>query len=100
MKGSKGNIIIKLDLEKAFDCLEWSFIYRTLVYFKFPPKITNLIMNCITTSNIAILINGTSTNYFKPTRGIRQGDLFSPFIFVLCIEMLSRYINHQVDCAN
>lgn len=57
-------------------------------------------MNCIATSNIVILVNDTNTNYFKLTRGIRQGDPISPYISILCMEMLFRHINHKVDCAN
>lgn len=77
-KGAKGSFMLKLDLEEAFDKLEWSFIYRALIYFKFPPKITSIILNCITTSSVAVLVNGIKTDFFQPTRGIRQGDPMSP----------------------
>lgn len=88
-KSSKRSLILKIDIEKAFDHLEWSFVYQTLLFFKFPPKITNLIMSCITTSRIAILVNSTKTDYFSPSRGIRQGGPISPYIFILCMELLS-----------
>lgn len=90
-------MIIKLDLEKPLDRIEWSFVYQTLHHFKFPPNITKLIMFCSTTSQKSILVNGQKTNYFCPNKGIRQGDPMSPCIFILCMEMLSRYINHLVD---
>lgn len=90
-------MLIKIDLEKVFDKLEWSFIYRTLLYFKYPSKMSKLIMSCITTTSTAVLVNGTRTNFFYPSREIRQGDPISPYIFILCMEMLSKYINHQVD---
>lgn len=90
-------MLVKIDLEKAFDKLEWSFIYRTLLYFKFPTKISRLIMSCITISTIAVLVNGSKTNYFCPSRGIRQGDPMSLYLFILYTEMLSRYINHEVE---
>lgn len=90
-------MILKLDLEKAFDRLEWSFIYKMLNYFKFRPAISALTLNCITSSRISILVNDSMTEYFSPSRGIRQGCPLSPCIFILCMEMFSRLISHQVD---
>lgn len=96
MKGKKGSMIIKIDLEKAFDRLEWSFIRDSLFYFNFPPNLSKVIMSCITTSSIAILINGTKTDFFEPSRGIRQGDPISPYIFIICMERLSRMIDEAI----
>lgn len=100
MKGRMGNMIIKIDLEKAFDRLEWSSVRQVLHYFNFPNKLYKLIMFCISTSFISILTNGASTQYFQPTRGIRQGDPISPYLFILTMELFSRRINHEVDLLN
>lgn len=90
-------IMLKINLEKAFDRLEWFFIYRALIYIKFPQKISKLIMHCITTSSIAITVNRNHTPFFSPSRGIRQGDPMSLYIFIICLELLSTYVHHQVD---
>lgn len=54
-------------------------------------------MASISTSKIVVLVNGSKTNFFNLTREIRQGDHLSPYIFILCMKLLSIYISHQVD---
>jgi len=98
MKGKNANMILKIDLEKAFDRLKWPFIRDTLIFFNFLDN--KLILSCISTSSISILINGSSTDIFSPSREIRQGDPMSPYIFILCMERISRSIDWQVSRAN
>lgn len=70
-------MLLKLDLKKAFDHIEWSFVRQALHYFNFPSELIKLIRSCITTTSISILVNGTPTPFFNPSRGIRQGDPLS-----------------------
>ena len=97
-KGKMGFMAVKLDLEKAYDQLEWSFIYRVLQAFHFPPKIIKIIMSCITSVSTSILVNGGVLERFEPSRGIRQGDPLSPYIFILCMEYLGHLIEQK--CVN
>ncbi|XP_073051702.1 uncharacterized protein [Primulina eburnea] len=94
--GAKGYMVIKIDLEKAFDRLSWDFIQETLTDVGLNREWIRNIINCITTTRLSILWNGEQMNWIKPDRGIRQGDSISPYIFVLCIERLSHIICQAV----
>ena len=87
----------KIDLEKAYDRMDWNFLRATLLDFGFPQVLVNLIMSCVMASNLSILWNGSKLENFSPTRGLRQGDPMSPYLFVLCMEKLARMIQMKVD---
>lgn len=65
---------IKVDLKKAYDRLEWSFIHKVLQAFYFPQNIIKVIISCITSTSMAILIKGGAMEPFYPSRGIKQWD--------------------------
>ena len=86
---------INLDLKKAYDHLEWSFIRDTLNLYKFPSRLISLIMSCVSSSFISILVNGGALKPFYPSRGIRQDDPMSPYLFILCMEVLGALIEEK-----
>ena len=87
-KGKMGFMAIKIDLEKAYDRLDWHFIRDMLKLLHFPQALIKLILSCISSSSISILFNGGKLEPFLPSRGIRQRDPLSPYLFILCMEML------------
>lgn len=99
-KSKKGLMALKIDLEKGFDRLEGNFIHHVLKWFNFPNDWIELIMSCLTTSNLSVMINGERLDPFLPSRGISQGDPLSLYIFILCMEYLAELINIEISLGN
>ena len=94
-KGNVGFMALKIDLEKAYDKLEWSFIRSMLIKYNFPENLIEIMMSCISSVSTSLLFNGGSLEPFSPSRGIRQGDPLSSYIFILCMEFLGQLIQEK-----
>jgi len=79
-------------MEKAYDRLEWEFIYKCLHELGFHPKWIAWVNECMSSVSYSLLISGEPNGFIKPTRGIRQGDPLTPYIFLLCMEVLTQRI--------
>ena len=88
-------ILIALDFKKAFDSLEWGYIMNTLDAFNFGTSIKRWISTFYTNIESAVINNGFLTNWFKPSRGVRQGCPLSPFLFILSAELLANKIRQD-----
>jgi len=89
--------MIKLDLAKTYDKLGWEYLQRILKAYGFDDRWIEWIMSMISTPSMSILLNGTLTETFKPSRGLRQGDPLSPFLFIIVVDGLGRLIKARVN---
>lgn len=87
----------KLYLSKAYDRVDWSFLEQAMYKLGFTHRWVSWLMTCITTVRYAVKFNGTLLSTFAPTRGLRQGDPLSPFLFLFVADGLSLLLEEQVN---
>ncbi|KAL2232350.1 UNVERIFIED_CONTAM: Retrovirus-related Pol polyprotein from type-2 retrotransposable element R2DM [Sesamum indicum] len=91
---------INVDLRKAFDSISWSFLARVLHGYGFPPLFINWIMECICNFSFLMALNGSLHGFFLGKKGLRQGDLMSPALFLLCMEYFSRLVKRKTTTSD
>jgi hypothetical protein len=93
---SKNGVILKLDFEKAYDKIKWSFLQQTLKMKGFSPEWCVLINDFVSGGSVAIHVNDDTGQYFQTRKDLRQGDLLSPFLFNIVVDMLTILIERAM----
>ncbi|XP_060182130.1 secreted RxLR effector protein 78-like [Lycium barbarum] len=84
--------MVKIDLQKSYDLVEWSYLEQVLETLGFPYRFIAWLMECVKSVNNTVLINGEPSPPFDAKIGLRQGDPLSPFLFAIAMEYLSRLL--------
>lgn len=103
-------VLCKLDLEKAYDHVNWNFLFYLLKRCEFLKKWRHWISFYISSTRFSVLVNSNPCGFFSSSKELRQGDPLSPLLFITTMEALSRLLDvatsaglelgFSIDCLN
>ena len=94
LKNNEGGVLCKFDIEKAYDHVNWKFLFAVPRKMGFGEK---LIEWCISTVKFSVLVNGSLSGFFQSSRGLRQRDSLFPYLFVIAMEVFSCLLRRAIS---
>lgn len=94
------DFFLKVDLEKAYDNVDWDFLKGCSTKMGIPASLICVIMFCVRSPTYSILWNGAALSAVTPSKGLRQGNPLSPYLFIIIMEKLSHAILSKVESGN
>ncbi|KAL0287156.1 UNVERIFIED_CONTAM: Retrovirus-related Pol polyprotein from type-2 retrotransposable element R2DM [Sesamum calycinum] len=88
---------LMVDLRKAYDTVEWDFLFASMRLFGFPEVFIQWVEECVTTPTFSVCINGSAHGFFKGARGLRPRDPMPPYLFVLVMEVLRMILQQMIE---
>ena len=97
LKSNQGGMLCKLNIEKAYDHVSWKFLLVVLKKMGFEERWLKWIELYISTVKFSVLINSSPSGFFRSSRGLRQGDPLSPYLFVIAMEVFSCLLRRVIN---
>ena len=97
MRGKNGELALKLDIGKAYDCVEWECLKQIMLKLGFHEHWVKIVMRCVSSVSYVVRINGRPCGEIHPTCGLQQGDPLSPYLFLICANGLSALLHKSVQ---
>jgi len=92
----RSGLCLKVDYEKAYDSVRWDFLYHMLHKLGFHSRLIMWVKGCLESAMVFVLVNGSPTSEFKPSRDLRQGDPLTPFLFLIVAEGLAGLVRQAL----
>ncbi|XP_057452728.1 uncharacterized protein LOC130744569 [Lotus japonicus] len=90
-------LLFKIDFAKAYDNVEWDFMLELLQEMGFGEKWISWMQVCVSTASLAVLVNGSPSDFFNIQKGLRQGDPLSPLLFNIVANGMSCMLNQLLE---